>query len=238
MLKKRFGKIGLDVHFIDAVRGKNLTDAQKSLFNGKSRQGRLGHLIKDNAIGCALSHHKVWQTIIDNGEEYAFVFEDDAVALADDAFAAMKTLTEYAQYLDIVTLANRRVNNKKVKVRSCGPSHEFCVLKGSDIGSESYFITGDAAKRMLGHQYLQESEIDMLIHHWWHHDCQVLHLFPPLFTEENRPSSIGYGNLDYWPDDTAGFRVKRRLHRISNSIKKRSWFAAHFRKIQKRFQGS
>ena len=226
VIKKRFKAYGITPDFIDAVRGSALTDQEKSLFNQKSRAKRIDHLMKDNAIGCALSHHKAWQAIIDSGAGYGFVFEDDAIAndiatTQGDVLPVMQAMVQLSSRLDIVTLANRRQKLKKQKIRPLEKGYDLCLLNGNDIGAESYFISADAAARMLNHHHLHDDEVDVLIHHWWHHDCQVLHLQPSLFAEEGRPTSIGYDGKTPWADDSISTKLGRRFARIHDSITKR-----------------
>lgn len=235
MLEERFSAIGLTPQFIDAVRGADLPDADKARFNGRARQSRLDHMMKDNAMGCALSHFDAWQTIVASGEPGGFIFEDDAIPLRDDTLMLMAELMRIADCLDIVSLANRRLKLKRALIHVIAPSAGLYALKGNDMGSEGYFITASAAQRMLRHPFRYGYELDRLIHHWWHHDCQVLHLLPPLFTEEGRPTSIGYDGLEPWPDDGPGIGLRRRLHRLRDSIAKRSRFASQAQAIRHRF---
>ena len=60
VLEKRFHDVGLEPHFIDAVMGKDLSPSQKSHFVHSDRQNWLPTVMQDNALGCALSHHKIW----------------------------------------------------------------------------------------------------------------------------------------------------------------------------------
>ena len=234
LLKKRFNAVGIDPQFINAVRGTDLNDTEKAGFNGPSRQLRLGQMMKDNAIGCALSHHRAWQAIIENDTGCGFVFEDDAIALGDDTLSTMKELVRLAPRLDVVSLANRRQKLPRHLIRQCGDDRGLYLLRGNDIGAESYFITAGAARRLLAHRLRQDYEVDMLIHHWWHHGLQVLHLLPPVFAEEGRPSSIGYDGQAPWPRDSLRAGLMRRFNRLRDSLVKRRGFSANLRQISTR----
>ena len=234
LLKKRFNAVGIDPQFIDAVRGTDLNDTEKAGFNGPSRQLRLGQMMKDNAIGCALSHHQAWQAIIENDTGCGFVFEDDAIALGDDTLSTMQELVRLAPRLDVVSLANRRQKLPRHLIRQCGDDRGLYLLRGNDIGAESYFITAGAARRLLAHRLRQDYEVDMLIHHWWHHGLQVLHLLPPVFAEEGRPSSIGYDGQVPWPHDSLRAGLMRRFNRLRDSLVKRRGFSANLRQISTR----
>ena len=234
LLKKRFNAIGIDPQFIDAVRGADLNDTEKAAFNSPSRQSRLAQMMKDNAIGCALSHHQAWQAIIENDTGYGFVFEDDAIALGDDTLSVMQELVRLAPRLDVVSLASRRQKLPRHLIRKCSDDRGLYLLRGNDIGAESYFITADAAHRLLAHPFRHDYEVDMLIHHWWHHDVQLLHLLPPVFAEEGRPSSIGYDGLVPWLQDSFKASLTRRFNRLRDSLDKRRRFSTNLRRISSR----
>jgi glycosyl transferase family 25 len=238
MLRERFGKIGIKPKFIDAIRGADLSDRDKASFNTRKRQTRHGHMMQDSAIGCALSHHRAWQSIIDSDAHCGFVFEDDAIAQTKDLKPLMEELVSLAGYLDIVTLTNQREKLKRERVRSCGTASALYMLRGNDFGAVSYFITADAAKRLLSHPLLHQYEVDFLMHHWWNHDCQLLHLLPPLFAEDGRPSTIGHENNIPWPNDSSWVRCLRRFNRFVDSVRKRALFAARLRHIRTRLQQS
>ena len=75
---------------------------------------------------------------------YGFVFEDDAMPLSDDISAALTRLSEMADQLDIVSLANRRPKLKREKIAVCSENTALYALRGNDIGAEAYFINSDA----------------------------------------------------------------------------------------------
>jgi glycosyl transferase family 25 len=233
-LRERFGAIGITPQFIDATRGENLSAAEKSGFNTRQRQIRHGHIMQDNAIGCALSHHRAWQAIMDSDAGCGFIFEDDATPLGDDTKALMGELVGLADHLDIVTLVNMRAGMKGEMIRPCGKSSALYLLKGNDFGAVGYFITAGAAARLLRHPLIHQYEVDFLMHHWWNHQCQLLHLLPPLFDEDGRPSSIGHDNNIPWPDEGLWVKLQRRVMRLKDSALKRALYPRRLRAARRR----
>ena len=69
-------------------------------------------MMKDNAMGCTLSHFDAWQTIVANGEPGGFIFEDDAIPLRDDTLMLMAELMRIADRLDIVESRQQAAENR------------------------------------------------------------------------------------------------------------------------------
>jgi len=234
LMKERFHGLGFDPVFVDAVRGSTLSDAEKSPFLNSGRQYSIATMMQDNAMGCALSHFKAWEVLLASDAPFAFIFEDDAGPLRDDIMPCIQGLVEMADLLDVVILSNRRENLKRVKVKDMAGDTGLYALRYNNIGLESYFITKDAARTFLDHPRRFACEVDSLLHHWWNHDRQVLHLLPPLFAEDGRTTTIGYANISNWPDDRIWHRICRRFNRAGVSFRKRLFFPGYVARIKAR----
>ena len=113
MIRQRLAEHGLDVSFIDAVRGATLSEGEKSIFSTSGRQYWTDHILQDGAIGCSLSHFKAWQALLDSEQSCALVLEDDAVPVSE----AIAPCIAMADRLD---LANRH--------------RKRALIKGADMG--------------------------------------------------------------------------------------------------------
>ena len=235
VLLKRFDTTGLEIVFVDAVNGKHLTPEERAPFDINNRQFRAAHLLQDNAIGCALSHYKAWTKLIESDEKYAYVFEDDVQFLTDKSSSVFSELDALSSNLDIVCLANRRQSLKRFKVADCGQNSDLVVLQGNDFGAEGYFISKHAAQTLLAHPQRHEYEVDFLIHHWWRHNCSVLHIMPPICSEDGRTSSIGYQNVPVWENDKTKHLVARRFNRLKDSFNKRLLFRQRINSVKTKF---
>ena len=71
-------KLGLDFEFIEAVRGKELKDDEIKAFY-KYDKSAFKKQLSLGEMGCALSHRKTWQRILDLGLKNAIILEDDCV---------------------------------------------------------------------------------------------------------------------------------------------------------------
>ncbi|MGC6412675.1 MAG: glycosyltransferase family 25 protein [Candidatus Puniceispirillaceae bacterium] len=226
LMAERLGALGLRPHFIDAVRGAEIEANEKARLVSPRRRYHAAGPFQDNALGCALSHHKAWQALIDSGADYGLVFEDDALGLIEKAEMAeiLARLIEKADRLDFVFLATRRQNRPRHKLAPLTRKTHLSLLEYHDFGSEAYFLTRKAAMKMLAHPEKQMFEIDCLMHHWWRHDCAILHLDPPAFEEDGRTTTIGYSQKHSWPDDQIITKLLRRWNRARDSLTKRRQF--------------
>ena len=81
------------------------------------------------AIGCYISHWKIWQEIINSNVEYGIVFEDDVIV--EDMFSVIKSNIKIDA--DFIQLNKRSLND----------------IKRRFIGMESYIITRKGAIKLL-----------------------------------------------------------------------------------------
>ena len=70
------------------------------------------------------------------------------------------------------------------------------------------------------------------------HDCQILHLMPPLFAEDGRASSIGNSETEIWEKDSLMHKISRRVHRLIDSFQKRYRFSGYLNNIRNRVSPS
>jgi glycosyl transferase family 25 len=75
---------GLDFDFFDGVDGRMFTG--QSHVEGVDNEGCLqtsGKILKLGEIGCAMSHKKVWEHIVEKGYKKTLILEDDAMFLVE-----------------------------------------------------------------------------------------------------------------------------------------------------------
>ena len=240
LMRQRLGKHGIEVSFIDAVRGANLSEDEKSIFYNNDRQYWRPHIFQDGAIGCSLSHFKAWQALLDSGQDCALILEDDALPVLEAIAPCIEALVALADKLDIVMLENRNPKRKQIKVADMSQVGALSVVRyNNSFGSASYFITRAAAQHLLNNPKRHVFEVDRFMHHWWHHDCQVLHLLPRLFEEDGRPSNIEYKeNVKIWQDDNLSHNLARRFNRLWDSLIKRLYFKRYINDIKRRLADS
>lgn len=118
-------------------------------------------------IGCFLSHKKCWEKMVENGDEYAMILEDDALLVPTFQKDIKDTLNElitngnwdflyvgcfgacekdqkydFISYLQKISTL-RIFNSKKI----CNNKYSF--IPESPIGFHCYILTQDCARKML-----------------------------------------------------------------------------------------
>lgn len=72
---------GLKYQFVDAIYGKKLSEEEREFYINKSTGKILDRCFMPTPgeIGCTLSHIKAYKQIVNNGDEWACILEDDVI---------------------------------------------------------------------------------------------------------------------------------------------------------------
>lgn len=92
---QNFKFFGIEYEFISEIYGKNLSDKEleKSVYDYKNCFITLGK------IGCALSHLKIYQKMLDENIPYALILEDDAI-FTQDTLKYIRKIDEFLKQSD------------------------------------------------------------------------------------------------------------------------------------------
>lgn len=106
---------GVDYEFFEAINGRELTEEQKALFadvdeNILEMAGGRKLLVEDKLSpaekGCALSHLKLYQKILDERVQCAVILEDD-IAIGQDVFEALDNIDCIKEPWDIINFSSQ-----------------------------------------------------------------------------------------------------------------------------------
>ena len=79
-MEAQLARLGLEAEFVEAVDGLELSEATiKANYNDQGRNHTDPRRMTPTEIGCAWSHRKVYERLIDSEEKYALVLEDDTI---------------------------------------------------------------------------------------------------------------------------------------------------------------
>ena len=149
-------RLGIKYERVDAFYGKDMdSESKRRAVSAFRWHCAIGRNARDAEIGCALSHYKIYQKMVDEDIDIACVMEDDVV-LGEDANRVMGELQELIDVkqsnvyllsdhsrdgqLGIMKLADLNAN--------CG-SPVNLIETGHDWGTECYCITLKAAANIL-----------------------------------------------------------------------------------------
>ena len=151
-------KLDINPIFIEAVNGKSLSESEISQYCNQEKAKQLyGRELLLGEIGCALSHKKIYQKIVDENIPYAVILEDDAI-VESDIKRVVSLVIEKNISCDVVLLGhNRGFKNKEVidSVDSLWWQHSLNkkyrlgrLVKGG-LGTYGYMISQKGARRIL-----------------------------------------------------------------------------------------
>ncbi len=177
---------GVKFQIIDAIRGKNIDrENDPRVFNGKSCVVRHNFLSKttlvgnltDGELGCAMSHLKAYQYIVDSNEPGAVILEDDFVPECDLVSVFEKAL-RYCKDADIISGVGKKhegirhafwhrlkkMPNSDYKIMRAGIPHLdwFFNRRRRQGLTCCYYISKDACEKLLKIGYPVRFESDVL----------------------------------------------------------------------------
>ncbi len=132
----------LDIEFIRAIDGRALSeDERSSRFDYDRSRSLYGRFVNAGEVGCALSHRKVYETLLQSTDSYALVLEDDI------------TLVRDLQTLDLGAI-DGIMNDPSPKALMLSGDYWFYRKKGivrlyAAVGAYAYVINRAAAQRIL-----------------------------------------------------------------------------------------
>jgi glycosyl transferase, family 25 len=147
VIAARFQELGLAFERIDAVDGRQMSDAAFDTF-AKARASKEGGWGRGQA-GCFLSHYKVWEDIAQGSAAYAAVFEDD-VHLAQtisDFFNDSSWLPETFDIVRLETSTNRVLLDRETVNRVHGRS--LYRLRSASWCAGAYILSREGARKIL-----------------------------------------------------------------------------------------
>lgn len=133
---------GLKYERVPAVDGNSLSEGEVDRLS-RASSGRLPW--DKGAMGCFLSHRKVWELIIERELDWAFIAEDDLhIAKANPFFSESTWIPENADIIKAETFRRRAVLSKALDEKING--HDLRRLESIHVGAGGYFINCEAAE--------------------------------------------------------------------------------------------
>lgn len=85
LISARLSRAGVNnLSIIEAIDGNDINKKDlELLYDEKAALNRTGRHFTRGELGCALSHQKAYRHIINNGLQWSFIFEDDAMPATD-----------------------------------------------------------------------------------------------------------------------------------------------------------
>jgi GR25 family glycosyltransferase involved in LPS biosynthesis len=173
--------------------------AQLRLRIGSSLSPPYPFALSDAEIATFLSHRACWQAIVDSGQAYGLIVEDD-VALNDDFTASLQFAESQVQPEGFIRFPQKARERVQVEVAR----HNTCVLfrpRVVGLGMLAQLVTQGAARRLLSITERFDRPVDVFLQMTWVHGVDVLSVWPTGVTEIS--AELGGSTIHRsraWPD--------------------------------------
>ncbi|MET3660312.1 glycosyltransferase family 25 protein [Aquamicrobium ahrensii] len=179
-IERQASNLGLEIERFSAVDGS----AMKSLPDFPIATG---------AIGCFLSHHKIWKLISDGQDEYALILEDDAL-LSASLPDFLRNISWIPKDADLVHLggSDPRCRIAGLSRPAIGRKIYKCI---GCTGTEGYIISKRCAGILHCEMISIDREFDQVLFNGGRPDLKTYKIFPALCTQDraNLPRIIDRG---------------------------------------------
>ncbi len=139
---------GLTYERVEAVVGRELSTQQKRASYSKFWYFLfMGRPPTDGELGCNLSHRMVWKMMLERGQQWAVIFEDDAELKASFA-SNLEVFEETTSAFDLVHFFSLR-QPKIFKATSPDKKFKLMAYSGANTLATAYGLRASGAKKLL-----------------------------------------------------------------------------------------
>jgi glycosyl transferase, family 25 len=146
-------------HFMAQVEGHNLEVARVEAVDGLAlsaaeirqwqERSTVWSPLSSAEIGCFLSHREAWSMVVERGEPWAFIAEDD-IHLSDD-FGDFLNNADWLPADAALVKAETSFARIEMSMKGCRKArmHRMCRLASDHTGSGGYFVSRTGAEVLL-----------------------------------------------------------------------------------------
>lgn len=200
----------LDVHFVEAVDGRQLSDEQLSkIWDQKATYKNYGRNMNNGEIGCSLSHRKCYEEMLKNDVDMAMILEDDAVFKSDanlkELISALKKALLVKKPVVILLTGSYWFTGE----RNVLGSYARLASVFEAMGTVAYMLNQAAAKRMFaaGKEYLADDW-----YNWKRNGIKVYALRPHIAGDMDLFGSVIAAGSEGWKRGNLSFINKIRAY--------------------------
>jgi glycosyl transferase family 25 len=211
-----FLPLGIYPERFSAIYGKDLNKnyinnitspyVQYSIEKGRSLDCEIGTL---GAIGCSLSHIKLWQMLINSDQDIFFILEDDAFLSSDYSINDINYYINNVNSLnidwDIIYIGWYKID--PLKNQDILTSNNIYKVKSLLYCAHSYIINKKGALKLLQNAFPIIHQIDSYM--------SFMYMYRNVNAYRNKISYINQKNIN-GTDIQSDFSIKIHINRLSN----------------------
>jgi glycosyl transferase, family 25 len=154
-----------DAQIVDAVVGKDVLDTT-TIAAGTRHSPRYPFPLAPGEVGCFLSHRRCWQKIVEQGQDYALIAEDD---LSLDSALWPKVLELIRSHADADTFIRIPAKHRERPVLDVGRSGRAKLFLPRVIGLQTVcqVVGRNAARRLLAASETLDRPVDSFVQMHW-----------------------------------------------------------------------
>ena len=224
-VKDNLHALGYPVERISAVDAKAMSDEEiKSYLDLEFITKRTDHNFFKGAVGCALSHIKVWQAFLESDAEYALIFEDDVVFDPKLLKESVSELLENKEKWDIVQLYIDQKRGMPLHFQELGNQQKMEVYLTKVYGTVSYLVNRKAARALLEKSLPLKMPIDVYFTRSWESDLKFIGVGSPyLVGHSYGNTNIENTNHIYQLSQRFDHKIYRELYKAQTFIIRLYW---------------
>jgi glycosyl transferase, family 25 len=225
-ISQQLAVLGLPFQRLSAVDARQLSPAQRAVFDEAAYLRKHGMTPVPGEIGCYLSHIEVMRAFVAGKAPFALVLEDD-VLVGDKLPAVLRALMSHAERWDMVKLSAVH-SGTPVPVLDLVAGHKLAVMLSRCTGSSAYLINRRAAEAYLrrdGGLLPMQLPYDHVFDRGWDLDLKVRLVTPtPCTHDEHIATTIEMPRTSrkfHWTRrlPAFGWRIGTELQRVAYGLK-------------------
>ena len=192
-VKSQFANYGLEAEFVDAIDMRNASKESMAIYQEVMRSKSTRELCASE-IGCALSHLKIAQAVIERNLDYALVTEDDVCLLRNPQEILMQLPSVLQQsFFDVAILGYVKVYKEnladyyhRMPMKKEGAFVDYIIgspWKQKHCGAVAYILTKEGAQKLLRANTPVSYVADAWDEFVYRHHLTVKHIRPSIAIE-------------------------------------------------------
>ncbi len=234
-MRAALARVGLTAEFVPAVDGRALTAADRAMVDPARTRLIYGNDLLDTEIGCYLSHYRLYQRMLDENIEVALIMEDDLDIAPQLPALIAELLADPDPPWLVVRLDSLRTQlHEPPNPRFAGrqvrrfPHGTLFRLDVHVLGLGAYLIRQEGARRMLEYGRNIFMPIDQTMDRFWENRLTPYIVRPfPVRQRADLASRIGARPAGRHRGLSPGWRLRRRIQRVRDSLAKRLFSLRH-----------
>lgn len=223
LMEEQFQKVALPFVRVAAVDGKSITDGE---FAGIKRNSGWKQPLTKSEIGCFLSHRKCLELIVQSGDKFGAVFEDDAKfsVNAQQFFMSDDWLTEQMDLVKLETHVRKVLTDEPAA--SVAGGYTVARLRSQHILSAGYIISAKCARMLLSEMNAAAAPMDHLLFTpscGFFNKMAVFQVSPAVCGQAGLESTLGGGRNKEYKRPPVLQRIIRETKRPFMRIKTALW---------------